>query len=36
VQAPSDAGADAIPSGDIETAKLYGARVASIAARLKA
>jgi len=36
VQAPSDAGADAIPEGDIETARQYGARVASIAARLKA
>ena len=35
VQAPSDAGADAIPAGDIETARQYGARVASIAAKFK-
>lgn len=35
VQGPSDAGADAIPDGDIETAKLYGARVAGVAAKLK-
>ena len=34
VQSPSDAGADAIPDGDLETARLYGQRVASIAARL--
>lgn len=36
VQSPSDAGADAIPAGDIETARQYGARVAAVAARLKA
>lgn len=36
VQSPSDAGADAIPAGDIETARQYGARVATITARLKA
>jgi multimeric flavodoxin WrbA len=36
VQSPSDAGADAIPAGDIETARQYGARVAAITARLKA
>ncbi|WP_421227980.1 flavodoxin family protein [Aeromonas enteropelogenes] len=34
-QGPSDAGADAIPSGDLESARLYGARVASVAARLR-
>lgn len=34
VQAPSDAGADEIPGGDLETARLYGQRVAHIAARL--
>lgn len=28
------AGADAIPDGDIETARQYGARVAAIAKRL--
>ncbi|WP_442772823.1 flavodoxin family protein [Paenirhodobacter enshiensis] len=33
-QSPSDQGADQIPSGDLETARLYGARVASVAARL--
>ncbi|MGE5470110.1 MAG: flavodoxin family protein [Bacteroidota bacterium] len=35
VQSPSDAGADEIPHGDLETAKLYGQRVAAIAARLR-
>lgn len=35
VQSPSDAGADAIPAGDLETARQYGARVAAITARLK-
>jgi multimeric flavodoxin WrbA len=35
VQAPSDAGAEAIPDGDIDTAKRYGARVTEVAARLK-
>ncbi|WP_304166963.1 flavodoxin family protein [Lonsdalea britannica] len=34
VQSPADAGADAIPTGDLETAKLYGARVADITRRL--
>ncbi|WP_297199642.1 flavodoxin family protein [uncultured Pluralibacter sp.] len=34
-QSPSDAGADKIPSGDLESAKAYGKRVAEIAARLK-
>ena len=33
VQSPSDAGADAIPAGDLETARLYGERVAAIAAK---
>lgn len=36
VQSPSDAGADAIPSGDLETAKRYGARVAEAARKLHA
>ncbi len=35
VQSPSDGPADDIPSGDLETAKQYGARVASVAARLR-
>jgi len=35
VQSPSDVGAEDIPSGDIETAKRYGARVADIASRLR-
>ncbi|WP_226572909.1 flavodoxin family protein [Mangrovibacter yixingensis] len=35
VQSPSDAGADKIPAGDLESVRLYGARVAAIAARLK-
>lgn len=34
VQSPSDRPADDIPSGDLETAKQYGARVADIAGRL--
>ena len=34
-QAPSDAGADEIPSGDLETAQLYGQRVATIAGKLR-
>ncbi|OSN07443.1 NADPH-dependent FMN reductase [Lonsdalea iberica] len=34
VQSPADAGADAIPTGDLETAKLYGARIADITRRL--
>lgn len=36
VQSPSDAGADAIPEGDLETARQYGARIARIAAQLAA
>jgi len=31
VQAPSDAGADKIPQGDLDTARSYGARVTKIA-----
>lgn len=34
IQSPSDAGADKIPAGDLETARLYGERVAAIAAKL--
>ncbi|MCW4630478.1 MULTISPECIES: flavodoxin family protein [Marinomonas] len=33
VQSPSDAGDDAIPEGDLETARLYGERVANIVNR---
>lgn len=35
VQSPADVGADEIPTGDLETAKLYGARVTEIAKRLQ-
>lgn len=35
VQSPSDAGADQIPTGDLDTALKYGERVAAITARLK-
>lgn len=35
VQSPSDGPADDIPSGDLETATQYGARVAAVAARLR-
>ncbi|RMD01169.1 flavodoxin family protein [Aquitalea palustris] len=35
VQSPSDASVDEIPQGDLDTAKQYGARVASIAAKLR-
>ena len=35
VQCASDAGADQIPAGDLETAERYGARVAELAARFK-
>ncbi|MFM6985193.1 MAG: flavodoxin family protein [Hydrogenophaga sp.] len=35
VQAPSDAGADAIPSGDVETARQFGARVAAVVGKFK-
>ena len=34
VSTPSDAGANEIPSGDLETARAYGARVASVAGKL--
>jgi hypothetical protein len=34
-QSPSDAGADAMSPGDLETARLYGARIAEAAARWK-
>jgi multimeric flavodoxin WrbA len=36
VQCASDAGADAIPAGDLKTAESYGQRVAAQAARFKA
>lgn len=35
VQSPSDAGADKIPAGDLQTAHHYGERVAAITARMK-
>lgn len=34
VQTPADASADEVPSGDLETARLYGARIAAVTARL--
>lgn len=34
VQSPSDAGADAIPEGDLETIRRYAIRVADVATRL--
>lgn len=34
-QSPSDAGADAMSPGDLETARLFGARVADVAGRFK-
>ncbi len=34
-QSPSDAGADAMSAGDLETARLFGERVADIAGRFK-
>lgn len=34
VSTPADAGVDEVPAGDLETAKAYGARVASVAAKL--
>ena len=34
-QSPSDAGADAMSSGDLETARLFGKRVADLAARFR-
>lgn len=35
VQSPSDASVDEIPQGDLATAKLYGERVAGVAAKLR-
>jgi NAD(P)H dehydrogenase (quinone) len=35
VQCPSDASAEEIPSGDLETAKHFGKRVSEIAAKLR-
>ena len=35
VQSPSDASVQEIPQGDLDTAKLYGKRVAEIAAKLR-
>ncbi|HHV1928744.1 TPA: flavodoxin family protein [Escherichia coli] len=35
VQSPADAGADQIPTGDLDTTVKYGERVATITARLK-
>ena len=34
-QSPSDAGAEAMAEGDLETARLFGRRVAEVAARMK-
>ncbi|MFW2125105.1 NADPH-dependent FMN reductase, partial [Acinetobacter ursingii] len=36
VQTPSDAGVDEIPSGDLETAKLYAKRVKDIVEKIHA
>jgi len=35
VQTPSDASVEEIPQGDLDTAKLYGKRIADVAARLR-
>jgi multimeric flavodoxin WrbA len=35
VQSPSDASVEEIPQGDLDTAKLYGKRVAEVAAKLR-
>ncbi len=35
VQAPSDAGADKIPQGDVDTARKFGERVAAVAGKFK-
>src|SRR5574343_1118745 len=35
VQSPSDASVEEIPQGDLDTAKLYGKRVADVAAKLR-
>jgi NAD(P)H dehydrogenase (quinone) len=34
-QSPSDAGADAMSAGDLETARLFGQRIAQVATRVK-
>jgi multimeric flavodoxin WrbA len=34
-QSPSDAGAEAIPSGDLDTARLFGQRVADVARKFR-
>jgi hypothetical protein len=34
-QSPSDASPDEMPAGDLETARLFGRRVAEVAVRLK-
>jgi NAD(P)H dehydrogenase (quinone) len=36
VQSPADAGSEEIAQGDLDTAKLYGQRIAEIASKLKA
>ncbi len=36
MQTPSDASADEVNEGDLETARLYGERIAKIASELKA
>lgn len=36
VQSPSDASVEEIPQGDLDTAKLYGERIAQVAAKIKA
>ncbi|HEY1393810.1 MAG TPA: NADPH-dependent FMN reductase, partial [Methylibium sp.] len=33
-QSPSDSSPDEVPSGDLETARLFGKRVAEVAAKL--
>lgn len=35
VQTPADAGVDEVPSGDLETARLYGKRVSAVAAKFR-
>ena len=36
VQSPADSSVEEIPQGDLDTAKLYGQRIAEVAAKLKA
>ena len=36
MQTPSDASPDEVNTGDLETARLYGARVADVASKFKA